>query len=525
MTTNEFLLLLEREDLDIRRKYDKASLEGSAYWPALEALARQPDLVSSFCPASVTARIFAERDRLFFDFQPVPWYLDILGNALIDNVDSTPCWVVIKACNDHRFYDLYGTRNEDGREIRKLLCEPVFDPTRKRDDKVALDADILRGLADTLLLLAPEFLNVGPAKSEALYQWFQLSLHVKAINKEPDGTCRLNVAADMVWSDSAVDRNQQSITIYSLGKTNVKPVLMASANFRSAVSRLSEVWHDAAARSVILSAGAGSGKEELKEILAYGLRLEKPECLIQLSAPELAGASPPLEDIYKALEKRELISIDHKKHTVSPQRVVLFFDEIHHSDVKRLRTLLLRMMESSQLPTNGKRPLDCKKILYLFAASKAPDKLKATCPPPDFWTRLEHTIVMRHPLDLETKDERREVLRQYFCMFWRQAAEARTDKATDRIVKELGSEHRVSELAVEFADSLSSPLIPLISIRILRSITFRPCSKAIYRVRIGKPPAEPLKEFIAREVKPNSDRWIVEIVKELAPEIKPEGLF
>ncbi|MGH8604073.1 MAG: hypothetical protein ACREXR_15255, partial [Gammaproteobacteria bacterium] len=450
-------------------------------------------------PLCVVAKELRTTPRdIFISAKSVPWYMDVLGNMLIDNGDRiSGSQLVIKACKNYHFYDFY---KEVSSRNRELLSEPFFHRITSPDNIGHAPREVLRGLADTLLFLACHLRDIRAKKvkksekwkkGDDLFAWFQLTLTVQNVAPTTNG-CVLEILPEVLWKDSLIDYRTRSISIVSTQQRE-KPILMASPNFREAVGRLAEVWHDSAAKSAVLSAGSGSGKEELKEVLAYGLRLKHPP--VPLSAPALAAEENPLHSIYVEIKKRGLTSVsaDAKTDEKLLGRTLIFFDEIHQVGVERLRAQLLRVMECEELPRGDGNLLNCDGVFYLFAGSKLAKDMRTSCPPPDFWTRLEHTVEMRHPLELTERADRKEVLRQYFCLFWEMAASKRKAGAASipaRISRTLSSPDCVEELAKEFADSLASPLIPIISVRILRSIVGRLFSKATYNLRTTKLPPD-----------------------------------
>jgi hypothetical protein len=431
--------------------------------------------------------------------------------------------------------------------------------------KTSEEPELVRGLADTFLFLSPllkELLQKPPSDRSIkdlitdAVDWFSIQLETEKITRigsigSKTRHYELNVEATVDWNSSALTAGKKSITIYnSAGKPN--QIIVASKNVREAIGKLSEAWHNPVSGSILLSAGSGSGKDVLQDILTYALSVSDVKT-IALSAPHLGSQERPLEGLFLAIDEEGFISQErtlrkgkkaplknprtHKRYELN-KTLLLFLDEIHHDTAQALREQLLRVLEAKVM-TCGEKLISFEKARYLFAASKTPEQLRSYSPP-DFWTRIEYTVVMRHPLRLETREEINETLQQYFCHFWRKAAEKRREKTLDRstidiidfLCPEKNDEERLLGLAGVFAVTLDSPLIPSISIRHLRSIVNRLFSRAIYHLRTER--AErvdeegnklPLDEGRMRLIKRGMDKDIIDIFSNIVPEIKSEGVF
>jgi hypothetical protein len=130
---------------------------------------------------------------------------------------------------------------------------------------------------------------------------------------------------------------------------------------------------------------------------------------------------------------------------------------------------------------------------------------------------------MKHPLLLSDKKQREEVVRQYFCLFWRKASgEPDTSHPEGSPEARLVEKEILKELSSHFAKELGSPLIPVLSIRTLETLVARLFSRAAYRLR-----TERIQKTtdVVKKIKDSFDAWLVEIVRELVPEINPEGSF
>jgi hypothetical protein len=156
--------------------------------------------------------------------------------------------------------------------------------------------------------------------------------------------------------------------------------------------------------------------------------LGQPDDAPMFSAPSLSHERSAVDHITEKLFNCNLTTAPPSAGKAGglKQPTVVFVDEIHHPSAQSVREALLRPMETSKLHHAG-TTYDCKgQLTFLFAASEPPEELRKR-DPVDFWTRIEHTIKMSHPLDLPTQHARRLALEQYFSLFW--------DLALNRLLK------------------------------------------------------------------------------------------
>lgn len=353
-----------------------------------------------------------------------------------------------------------------------------------------------RGFADTLLLLAPD-IAVDDSPTDLL-TWFALSVTVQYRRNLAGGSHECGVSAELFprtgytryciplpglkteTSSKVKERCKGLRNFLPLPGLKVEPgskikerykglrhFLVASQNVREAVRLLAEAWHNPTLKSVLLSAPPGSGKEELKNFLVDAL--DAP--VVDFACPELAGSDAG-RSIGRALKKSGLIETGNGKEQC--KKAVLFFDEVHHSSAAPFRSHLLRIMEAKRV-TVGDQELSLERAIFILAASKPPEFL-ATLDPPDLWTRIQHTIVQKHPLDLRM-DERKATLGAYFDMFWRRTHDALDPPPHDGLERQhynaLGDPTMIAELAKAFVDAMDSPLVTLFSIRTIRSVVER----------------------------------------------------
>jgi hypothetical protein len=528
----KIILQQNNADKKIERMFHESSLKSSRFGKQFkELLAKKDDIKNAFVNAfphlgSIIDKVLQNDFELFLNPERMPWYLDIIAQRIIDNKGTYH--IHYKACRDFSYFDVSSAKG-------KMLLSPFFHKA---------PSDIISGLADTLLFLAPNLSDITkPFDADIIkdaIDWFSLDLHtepVKLLKRLRSLTqYELNVHATVDWDSSDVKEKKKSIKIYkSDGKEKKeKEVIVSSKNIREAIGHLSEAWHNPSSSSIVLCAGTGSGKDVLQDVLTYALSVNNVKT-IPFAAPKLTT-----RQIFHELLQDKFISKERgSKEYNFKYMPLLFLDEIHHPSAQDLREELLRVLETKEINVDGAR-VNCAGVRYLFAASQLPAKLR-THYPPDFWTRIEYTVVMRHPLDLESRNEINETLQQFFCKFWREAAEKQRERiakdqpkrrrprtTTDQMSEILnslcpksGDEATLEVLAEAFAVALDSPLIPLISVRQLRSIVNRLFSRAVYFVQTTKVE----NSQTIKSVEEKLDRWIIDIFKEIVPEMRPDGMF
>lgn len=537
MSGSQMKIILQVKGKDVQRKFAPSFLK-TKYGADLKALSKFKDQIKPIFSGldAVIEDIFSDEFKWFYDFKDMPWYLDLIAQRIIK---QPRCYKLrIKSCKGYLFFDVsYTVRGNK----RLPLLSPFFHDatlptTPDQEEKI-------RGVADTLLFLAPTFLKLlnqsSSEKGDLLrdaFDWFDIVLTIDKVKTLPKNEHELTFTTEVNWDakDILVDAEgihlKKAIPIYSpSGKS--KQVIVASPNVRDAINKLSEAWHNPAASTILLSASPGSGKDVLSDVLMYALSLNRNQ-VMTFAAPHLASSGSPLHQIRAELSKNGLINnkrLPDGENTDLTKDCLLFFDEIHHDIAKPLREILLRFLETKELQPSGNngRVVDCKKMKYLFAASK-PLEVLESIDPPDFWTRIEYRVVMRHPLLLKTQPEINDVLQQFFYLFWHKAirdlhvriAAHRFNLATE-ITELLSQQDSIEQLSKKFARTLDSPLIPTISIRTLRSIVNRLASRSIYhvqtkRVKDGK---------IIEELGNKFDEWLIDIFKSIVPEIQVQGVF
>ena len=171
---------------------------------------------------------------------------------------------------------------------------------------------------------------------------------------------------------------------------------------------------------MLISAPPGSGKENLALSIPYGTGRvatgEEPFILSLASGSKeesekhLFGEEWPMEIaglIYKAAGS------------------VLFLDEAHHPENEEasVRPSLLRTFETGEyIPCGGKRPKKVNDVLFILATSrplKSKSKIQglADIRPIDFWTRMTHVVIVKHPFE-NIWAELPAVIQNFFVFFW-----------------------------------------------------------------------------------------------------------
>lgn len=240
------------------------------------------------------------------------------------------------------------------------------------------------------------------------------------------------------------------------GRAKLDSFLLASEPVCRAFEKLSEVWNDQTAESVLIIAPPGSGKELLansafslrffekrklfrltlstsddsrNESLLYswphdddGEEEEDAATIDDMSGLEMEGEpDSDAEDTNDSIEEAD----SHRGDGVYPGLIyksrggALFLDEIDKVS-NNTRSGLLRVLENGEFAVpNTSMIVNVKnhEPLYIFAGSKRRDDMFRH-EPPDFWTRISHVVEMEHPLDVDRPEDREQLARSYFRMFW-----------------------------------------------------------------------------------------------------------
>ena len=94
---------------------------------------------------------------------------------------------------------------------------------------------------------------------------------------------------------------------------------------------------------------------------------------------------------------------------------------------------------------------------------------------------------------------------------------------TIHITKTFLDQSLIDQLSKGFVKELGSPLIPLISIRVLRSIVKRLFSRTVNYLRMN--PQLRDADNVSDKISDAFKKWIVEVFNEIVPEIDTRGLF
>lgn len=466
----------------------------------------------------------------YYRAQPVHWFYGEFYNTILENYiqdEQNTFWIRIKACSDYYFYTLEGLGKHDANP--QLLHEPFFrratPPAHKDSNDYDEDA---RGIADTILFLAPQLEQKNVEEAVNTLKWFDIyfEMRVESYNE---------TFKEMKLAIKPTINHTKHI---SLPPDPIHhTMLVTSPLVRDALEKLTDVWLNQSATAVLLSAAPGSGKEVLQKFLANALRLN-PEQKLELSAAELGTYKALKDELYKHAAK--IKQADQDKVRQNSNLFMLFLDEIHHDAASDLRSGLLRIMETGiknlvlkSNDSNEEIKLPYERIIYVLAASKPVEELRKK-QPLDLWTRIDHTVVQKHPLSLyHDAKSRKEVLMDYFYLFWMGECK------TINMFPDLGQNHvlwngkiskdfvknpdLVDRLSDRFAEQVGSPLIPVISMRVLRNIIRRLKSKTECYLRIH--PSLTSVEEITESIEKDFDRWVFDIFHELAPQLSHEGIF
>ncbi len=304
------------------------------------------------------------------------------------------------------------------------------------------------------------------------------------------------------------------------------PQLLSSDHYCEAILELTEVLNDPTAKSVLLIAPPGSGKEKLAESAFYCRDRTKPSTkfiattLAGLNAAESARLLFSIhEDSRRRADKIDLTKTfePHPKDGLLLRALggALFIDEIDKTD-NGTRGLLLRVLESGEITVpDSSQILEIpkpKRPLYVFAGSMNRQSMFQGGPV-DFWTRISHIIDVAHPLGIDDMDKSRSVMKDYLWMFWcihvkdfmERKGVSKNSKAR-KIVRPLNEfylslyEFLIDQVTVDFAteilaDEVSGRGKPLISIRTLRSIVARSLFKFVDVLLYSKFQNDPIENF------------------------------
>ncbi len=259
--------------------------------------------------------------------------------------------------------------------------------------------------------------NVTFNKKNNRYTWEMDTI----IEIEPEKTL---IDKDDLGPDSYYYGPPDMIDIPSFGKHEGIPQLLASDGYCEGIFELTEVLNDPTAKSVLVIAPPGSGKEKLAQFAYFCRDRQEKKCVFISTTLAGLDATEAARLLFTFTEK----DVDLKKYKIKNTDGLvfqalggaLFIDEIDKTK-KDTRELLLRLLESGEitLPNSPKVltiPKDMRP-LYIFSGSMS-RQLMFQESPPDFWSRISHVIEVTHPFGTDDTDKSRQVAKDYLWMFW-----------------------------------------------------------------------------------------------------------
>ena len=195
-------------------------------------------------------------------------------------------------------------------------------------------------------------------------------------------------------------------------------VVVVSPNVCACLESLTRIWQDRFAKSVLISAPPGSGKEAYAGSIPYGSGRATDQLI---SIPLTSGDTASLERQLFG-RRREDGSIEEGL-ICKAAKTAIFLDEVHQPEEGvGIRASLLRPLESDEyFPSDSSKVERVDNVLFVLATSKSLEAL-GKIRPIDFWTRMTHVVAIKHPLDYnQTKANVppwREVLQCFFKCFW-----------------------------------------------------------------------------------------------------------
>lgn len=290
-------------------------------------------------------------------------------------------------------------------------------------------------------------------------------------------------------------------------------VVVKSPNVSKCLEALSRVWQDHFAKSVLISAPPGSGKEVYATSIPFGNgRQTKNFTSVSLAT-----------DNQKSLErllfgqKREDGTLE-KGLVAKAAKSALFLDEVHHPEDKAgIRASFLRILEADEyFPVDSNESERVEDVLFVLATSKTLTELEEI-KPVDFWTRMTHVAEIKHPLDYEETEKtppKSKVLECFFKFFWWEriekyykvdlmAPQPKTEHPEKLLmywqIYELVKEKKLENMSANFAKQLNRSStyknikLHKISIRGIRSMVSRMVSIAISDILQGHDPKNKFK--------------------------------
>lgn len=196
---------------------------------------------------------------------------------------------------------------------------------------------------------------------------------------------------------------------------NSPEVVVSSPVVGAALAKLTSIWQDPHAKSVLISSPPGSGKE----VFANSIPVGNGRPADRVNSLSMAS------DDQDALE-RQLYGFAHPDGSIQDGLIAksanaaLFLDEIHQPEKMRVssaRASLLRTLEAGvYYPQESTINREVGNVLWIMATSKTLSQL-GQFKPIDFWTRMTHALEIPHPLKVK-KATCHDIVADFFRLFW-----------------------------------------------------------------------------------------------------------
>lgn len=439
---------------------DNAAFEGN---PIVKAVGAVRKLAKS---KKFNSRKSQRFEELFTKPGLLPWHWKILLSRLADKETRSRlrCQAVFRYILGYAYYEISDT---DG----TLVAPPKFEPFDRENWL-------------TTFVKEPEgaILSTEPGIREKLRGIGDLALALAGLTKAIDPFDDFTVITDLQRKNDrdvewAVEfeafqnsQNKQYVLTIPFEaerasghtvphKRDSQKVLIPSRKVAEGFEKLANLWHTPGFATFMLSAPPGSGKEVMLKAMCSGLDMDfKPVVLGGQKVESIA------ESLFGSRSKPGLLS-HYRKEKKDARSTLLFFDEVDKCDPAH-RSMLLRVVESRDY-FDGDKGEVCelsKQLHFGFAGSEALAKSRLR-DPIDFWTRIEYSLQLDHPLEdawrelHQLKEERyeRAVLAHYFRYFWTEICRSASDhqgiSSYERaLVGCLNEEDPKSELTKQFLD-------------------------------------------------------------------------
>jgi Sigma-54 interaction domain len=432
--------------------------------------------------------LLKDSSAIFLRPVPLPWHLKILLSRTLP-MGKKPRVSRKTICHTGiyrrvRGYDYYEMTSSSHGKLPPPKFERPGSPSTADQ----------RSTADLLLALSPELVrlvDVGGVDVNDYLQDFTIRTSITNVVRRSAGRWELEFNWNVRWN-IAYDRFLIAVCRGVIDDPGAKKLLISSDNFAEAFLEIADLWHQPGFENFLLIAPPGAGKEVLLNALAYGLDLAL--------FPFLLGRQP-VEAIESKLfgtgQQKGLLSNFIGKKGIS--KALIFLDEIDKT-TEDARGSLLRLLESKDYLGSGGKILKLRDgIKFGFAGSKSFEEMTRLAPS-DFWTRIQKTIVMDHPLQMPNAPRKRpgtlrQILESYFIVFWKgecdKALKEAASKFEEDIVFAIAPWHIAKQLAQSFAKVVSDPFLGTISVRTLRAavavVFFEVYKSVLLRSDVAKP--------------------------------------